>query len=123
MQKAVKIEDVLAVQRELTNVRAQIEQIEGRMKYLKESARLSTLTISVSTDPSQLPVVDTDDKWHPLATLKDAARSLIDALKNLGDFVILFVVYIPIVLVWVLGLWILYRIGKFVYKRIERHTN
>lgn len=121
MKKAVKIEDVLAVQRELTNVRAQIEQIEGRMKYLKESARLSTLTISVSTDPSQLPVVDTDDKWHPIATLKDAARSLIDALKDLGDLVIWFVVYIPVVLVWMLGLWIVYRIGKYIHKRISRH--
>lgn len=121
MQKAVKIEDVLAVQRELTNVRAQIEQIEGRMKYLKESARLSTLTISVSTDPAQLPVIDTDDKWHPVATLKDAVRSLVDALKDLGDLIIWFFVYIPVIFVWALGLWIVYRIGKYIHKRIAKH--
>ena len=35
MDKATQIQDVLALQRELTNVRGQIERIQGRKTYLE----------------------------------------------------------------------------------------
>lgn len=120
MKKAVKIEDVLAVQRELTQIRAQIEQIQGRMKYLTESARLSTLTVTLSTDPSKLPVIEDDDKWNPIGTFKDALRSLIDALKDLGDIIIWLVVYIPVLLIWVVIGWGVYKVVNMIRRRYTK---
>lgn len=95
MKKAVKIEDVLAVQRELSSVRSEIERITGRMKYLKESASFSTLSVYLSTDPLSLPAID-DDQWKPFAVLKDAVRSLIGEAQGLVDGLIWVVIYIPI---------------------------
>lgn len=40
-----KLEDVLAVERELARVREQIELIEGRLRYLRSRAAMSTLTV------------------------------------------------------------------------------
>jgi hypothetical protein len=42
-----KLEEVLAVERELARVRGEIEQIEGRLRYLRTRAALSTLTVTV----------------------------------------------------------------------------
>lgn len=46
LAKAVKLEDVLSLERELNGVRAEIESIEGRYRYLKNQVAMSTLTIT-----------------------------------------------------------------------------
>ena len=52
MNKAGSVEEILKVQQQLTSTRGQIEQLQGRMQYLKESAALSS--ISVSLEQSKL---------------------------------------------------------------------
>jgi acetolactate synthase regulatory subunit len=42
-----KLQDVLEVERELARVREEIERYEGRMRYLKTRASVSTLSISI----------------------------------------------------------------------------
>jgi Domain of unknown function (DUF4349) len=42
-----KLEDVLAVERELARVREGIERFEGRLRYLRARVALSTLTVTV----------------------------------------------------------------------------
>lgn len=103
LRRAQKIEDILAVQRELNQVQGQIEQLEGRKKYLQLSADLSTITVNLSTDPAKLPVVDEGEKWRPLAILKNATRSLVELGKSLVGVLIWAVVYIPVgLLLWVI---------------------
>ena len=52
MGKAEKVEDILSVQRELTNTRAQIEQTKGRMQYLEKTS--ATSLIEVDLEQSKL---------------------------------------------------------------------
>jgi hypothetical protein len=49
-----KLKDVLDVERELARAREEIERYEGRLRYLRAHATLSTLTISLH---EPLPVV------------------------------------------------------------------
>jgi uncharacterized protein DUF4349 len=42
-----KLQDVLSVERELARVREEIERMEGRMRFLKNSAQLSTLSVNL----------------------------------------------------------------------------
>jgi uncharacterized protein DUF4349 len=42
-----KLQDVLSVERELARVREEIERMEGRMRFLKASAQLSTLSVNL----------------------------------------------------------------------------
>lgn len=86
MKKAVEIPDVLSVQRELTTVRSQIEQLKGRMKFLRESAQMSTITVTIATEEEELPVVE--EKWRPLKVAKDALRSLVSFWQNISNMVI-----------------------------------
>lgn len=110
MKRAGTITEVLAVQNELIRVRAQIESIQGRMKYLKETSEMSSLTVNLSTDPSALPIVETDSsKWKPLVVVKDALRSLLEVGKRFVNSLIWIVIFIP---VWggaLLITWIIYK--------------
>jgi len=45
MEKAEEVEDVLAVQRELSNVREEIERIKGRMQYLERTSAMSLIRV------------------------------------------------------------------------------
>jgi hypothetical protein len=46
-----KLQDVLTVERELARVREEIERMEGRLRFLKTSSQLSTLSINLFEPP------------------------------------------------------------------------
>jgi hypothetical protein len=46
-----RLQDVLTVEHELARVREEIERMEGRLRFLKASAQLSTLAVSLSEPP------------------------------------------------------------------------
>ncbi len=52
-EKTARLTDVVEVEQKLANVRENIEKTEGRMRYLKDQASFSTLTVSVY-EPSLL---------------------------------------------------------------------
>jgi hypothetical protein len=47
MKQAQKVEDVLAVQAQLTDIRGQIEQTKGRMQYLERSSATSLIQVNL----------------------------------------------------------------------------
>lgn len=112
MNRAEEIEDVLAVQRELTQVRGQIERIEGRMRYLQQSSSFSSLTVNLSTDPKEVPVIDENDKWEPVVVIKDATRGLITLLVQVVTLVIWVAIYSPVWFVLILVAFMIYRRHK-----------
>src|SRR5262249_50302049 len=80
MLKATKIEDVLAVQQQLTDVRGQIEQLSTQKKHLEDQAAFSTLTVSYSLKPA--PAVETSQKnFDPGSEVDKASASLVDVLQ------------------------------------------
>ncbi|MFH1349238.1 MAG: DUF4349 domain-containing protein [Patescibacteria group bacterium] len=95
MKRAGKIEDVLAVQRELERVRESIERIEARQKYLKESAAMSRIQVYISTDEDELPILE-EDQWRPLVVAKDALRSLIGFLQDIANGLIWVIIFLPV---------------------------
>lgn len=118
MARAQKIEDVLAVQRELANVRSNIERLEGRKKYLEQSASLSTITVHLSTDPETLPIVEKEDQWKPIVVVKEAARGLVEVGKTVANAIIWFVVYMP---VWV-GILLILWLGRKLVRRFQQRS-
>ena len=110
MAKAEKIADILNVQRELTTVRGEIERLQGRMKYLKQNADLSTITVNFSTDPSVLPTYDNTPQWKPWAEVKSAARALLEFGKQLVNVLIWLVIFVPVWAVIALVVWVIVKI-------------
>jgi hypothetical protein len=48
MQQAVEVEDILEVQRELTNIRDEIERTIGRMQYLEQTSETSFIAVQLT---------------------------------------------------------------------------
>jgi hypothetical protein len=47
MKRAQEVEDAINVQRELTNVRTEIERVEGRRRFLENQSSLSTISVTL----------------------------------------------------------------------------
>jgi hypothetical protein len=103
MERAQKVEEVIAVQRELTNVRGQIERIEGRRRFLERRSEFTTINLTLrdvraSTSGRQ-------SGWDLKGTLEDALSALTESLQVLGRIaiwlVVMFPVYgLPFLLIW-----------------------
>jgi uncharacterized protein (DUF342 family) len=111
-------EKLLRVFNEISDVRGQIEQIQGQINYLSDKTSLATLDIAITQTPSAVPIVD--DPWRPAEVAKDAVRQLVDGLQGVADTVIGFSLYgLPMLLI---TLGPLALIGLFVYRRFLRKT-
>jgi len=80
-----KLGDVLDVEHELARVREEIERYEGRLRYLRSRAAVSTLTLNVH---EQIPVVDQGTRGIIAESLRQAWRNLVAliafAIQSLG---------------------------------------
>ena len=116
MEKAEKTEDVMAVFNQLTQVRGQIDQIKGRMKFLSESAAMSAINLTLLPDQPSQPVEVAG--WRPEGVAKRAIESLVNALQTLASFGIWLVIFVaPILLLLALPMFILARIVRAVVQR------
>jgi len=56
MEKAVKVEDALKVQQELTRIQEEIEVLQGRNKLLQETSAYSLINVNLRTKPREMPI-------------------------------------------------------------------
>ena len=109
-QRVGSTADILEVYRELTSVRGQIEQIEGRLRYLATQSALSTITINLIPDILYQPISVAG--WQPQGVAKEALQALVFTLQGLGNVAIWLLVFgVPVLLVLavpvVLAVWII----------------
>lgn len=106
MGKAGKISEILEVQRELANIRGQIEQIKGRMQYLKQNVEMSSITVNLALSEELLPVPPAD-KWKPKYVLLKTWKSVLNFWKEFSYFLIRLViwaqVWVPLLIIIILG--------------------
>jgi hypothetical protein len=101
MESATKTEDVLSVFQQLTEMRGQIDQIKGRMKYLSQSAALSTINVNLIPDALTQPVEV--GGWRIEGVVKNAVEALIGTLQGLASIAVwLVIVVLPALIVMAL---------------------
>ena len=109
-------DELLRVYNEVSNVRGQIEQIQGQLNYLDDVVDLATLTIGLTPTPAVVPIVE--DTWEPVEVARDALRSLVVGLQGVADWGIHFALYTLPMLLLVLGVPTL--IGLFIYRQWKK---
>lgn len=94
---ATKITDVLEVERRLTEIRGQIEQLDGQRADLEDRAGYGTLTVTYGIQV--VAVTEAAKGWDPATEVDRATGSLIDILQALTTAGIWFaIVWVPILL-------------------------
>jgi uncharacterized protein DUF4349 len=113
MKQASKVADALEVQRQLADVRTEIEKLEGRKRFLENRASLSTITVNLEV-PKQI-TVSTSGFGR---TLRETVSDSIDLGAGLILFLIRFVIImIPITLFVLLPLGLVLR---YLVRRAKR---
>jgi hypothetical protein len=56
LDRADKVEELLKVQQEVTRTQGQIEQLEGRLKLLRETSAFSLVTVNLELEPMEMDV-------------------------------------------------------------------
>jgi len=110
MTKATDVEDILAVQSELTNVREEIEMIQGQINYYDSYTSYSTITVYMSVSPENIEIPE--EKWRPWAVVVEAWKAFLDVMKGVYAVLIWVVVFSPIVLVPVIIIKLVKRAKK-----------
>jgi Domain of unknown function (DUF4349) len=116
--RAEKIQDVLAVQSRLDQVRGEIEQLSAQLKQLNGLASLSTITVTLV--PASTPVEDAAAAWNPGSTIGNAIAALVSGGQAVADFAIwLLIVGLPFLLVAAIILWLAFRLAPVVRRMRE----
>ena len=115
LKRAEKTEDVMTIFTQLTQIRGQIEQVKGRMKFLSQSAALATITLTLIPDRGAQPVQVMG--WRPSGVAKQALESLIESLQDLADFTIWFVIAVlPVLVIIAIPLVLLFMLMRRVIR-------
>lgn len=116
LQRSGQIDDVLKVTRELARVRGEIEVLQGRIKLLESQTDMSTITAQISED-TQITITD---KWRPFQIAKDTLSNLFGDIQKFVNFAIVLVIrVIPVIVVYLLFIWIVYLVGRKIYRKIK----
>jgi hypothetical protein len=116
MEGATRTEDVLNVYNQLVVVRGQIEQIKGQMKYYRDSAAMSAISLELIPDALAQPLQVAG--WKPEGVAKEAFEALVRAFQGLATAGIWAAIYLlPLALVFGLPLYV---IGRWVVRKLSK---
>jgi hypothetical protein len=83
--RAQSVNDALSIERELTDIRGLIEQVQGRIEYLQERTALSQITLSIHPLSSPKPSQPT---WDPARVVAKAFHASLLILQTLATAVL-----------------------------------
>ena len=99
LENATKTEDVLSVFQQLTSIRQDIEVTQGKIKFYEQSAALSAIDVSILAAASIAPIEIAG--WQPLGIARDAVQALVEIGQFLvGAVIWIVIVFVPIGLVF-----------------------
>ncbi len=117
LDRAGKIDDVLAVTREVARTRGEIESLQGRIKFLDSQTDKSSISVSLTEDTS----ITFSDSWRPWQVVKETFNSLFKDIQGFINFAIVLVIrVIPVIILYVLIFGLVYWVGKKIYFKIKK---
>lgn len=111
LDEARDVEDALAVNQELSRLEEQIEVAKGRMQFLEQSARFSTINVHLTPDALSQPLEV--GGWQPQGVARAAVQALVDTLQVIASALIWIALFVlPIGLLIVVPLWLVVRFWR-----------
>lgn len=115
LDETQNVDEVLAVYNQLTNLRGEIEVIQGRIRFYDQSAAFSSITVYLRPKTDSVDTSDDSDSWRPGDTFEDALAALGDTLQIFGDALIYLAVFAILI---VPGAWVLGRVWRWLGQKL-----
>ena len=113
LRKSGQLSDILAVENELANTRAQIESLEGRLRYLDNRTDFSTIGINIKQTVAPTQKVSTGGLQGVFGKAKEALiKTINNILLSIGKLIVYFSAALPYLVLIALGLgagWLWYK--------------
>lgn len=94
MQKAERVEDILALDREMRQIQGEIERTQGRLNYLGKRSEMSTITVSLYPEAAAVaPLTKPAEAWDPVQVAQRAWEASLELLSGLASAVITVAVF------------------------------
>ena len=117
LDSAQKMDDILAITQQLSQVRGQIESLQGRIRYMDSQTDMATISATLTEDVNVTVV----DSWRPWQVVKESVNALVKNVQGWVDFLIkLVILAIPVLLLYGLVVFIFYKIGKKIYSKFSK---
>jgi hypothetical protein len=91
MRQAYKVADALEVQRQIAEVRTEIEQLEGRKRFLENRSSLSTITVNIQTPKPIIAVTKTGFGHSLREAVSESVEMASDIVLFFARFLIMMV--------------------------------
>ncbi|MDD4271678.1 MAG: DUF4349 domain-containing protein [Patescibacteria group bacterium] len=115
LNRSGKIEEILAVTKEIARTRGEIEQLQGQIRYLNSQTDMSTITVNITED---VEIATASQDWRPWQVVKLSVKQLITGGQNFVNGLIAFIIVVlPMLIIYGLIVWLIYYIGKKVYRK------
>ena len=114
MRGANKVADALEVQRQIADVRTDIEKLEGRKRFLENRASLSTITVNIQAPKPAIAVTSTGFGHELREAVSESIGTASDIVLGFTRFVI---VMLPILLFVVLPASL---VARYLVRRAKR---
>jgi hypothetical protein len=110
-ERSGKLEDVLKIEIELSRVRGEIEQLEGKIRVLENLSSLATLTLNVREREKYAPTAPVVASFGTQIsrTWESSMTSLVDLGKAIVLWVVSWAIWGPLYLVGAIVAWFLIR--------------
>ncbi len=110
-ERSGKLEDVLKIEIELSRVRGEIEQLEGKIRVLENLSSLATLTINVREREKYEPAPPVVASFSTRIgrTWDSSITSLVDLGKAIVLLAVSWAIWIPLYLIGAIVVWIFLR--------------
>ena len=110
-ERSGKLEDVLKIEVELSRVRGEIEQLEGKIRVLENLSSLATLTLNVREREKYAPAAPVVASFGTRIsrTWDSSITSLVDLGKAIVLLTVNWAIWIPLYLIGAVLVWIVLR--------------
>jgi len=123
LEKATsELQQILTVEQELTRVREEIERVEGRLRVLADLTSMSTFNLNVTEVIEYVPEEPPGYLTRVRETFRKSLDSLIFAAQEFSIAVVALSPWLGVLLVFLLVLWIVWRILRRIVPRRPAKT-
>jgi Domain of unknown function (DUF4349) len=119
LDQAENTEDTLAVYTQLQQVQSDIEVLKGQIKYIDQSAALSSVSVTLIAEAGTQPIEI--GGWKLQGTANNAVQDLISFTQGFIRFLTRFVLYnLPSLILIAIPLYLIFIGGRALFRRFRK---